>query len=103
MPIIASAKKRMRQNEKRRVQNHAFLSNMRSLFKNVFHYTKKKEGEKAGKAYSDAQSAIDKCVKKNLIHKNNAARKKARLAKAIASLKDAKVTKKTVVKQAKKK
>lgn len=102
MPIIASAKKRMRQNSKRNEQNHPFLAHMRSMVKNVVEYAKKNDAEKIGRAYSDAQSALDKCVKKNLIHKNNAAHKKSLIAKAVAGIKDVKITKKTVVKKAKK-
>ncbi|MCT4592086.1 MAG: 30S ribosomal protein S20 [Candidatus Gracilibacteria bacterium] len=83
MPIIASAKKRMRQNEKRRVRNHAYSSMMRSLVKNVLKYAKGGEKEKAENVFSNAQSAIDKCAKKNIIHKNKAAREKAKIAKAV--------------------
>ena len=86
MPVIASAKKCARQDAKKRVRNHAFLSNMRSLFKNIIKHAEKGEIENIEKFFSEAQSAIDKCVKKNLIHKNNAARKKARIAKIVAEL-----------------
>jgi len=83
MPIIKSAKKRAKQDIKKRIRNHAFLSNMRSLVKNIFHYAEKGELEKVVKNFAEAESAVDKCAKKNLIHKNNAARKKARMYKAI--------------------
>jgi len=86
MPIIKSAKKRMRQSAKKRVANHATLANMRSLVKNVFRFSKEKAGEKVGDFFSQSVSAIDKCVKKNLLHKNNAARKKSRIFKAVDKL-----------------
>ncbi len=81
MPIIASAKKRMRQNTKVRVRNHAQLSKMRSLYKNLVKWSEAGEGEKVGKYFDEAQKSIDTCAKKNLIHKNNAARKKSRIAR----------------------
>ena len=88
MPIIKSAQKRMRQEIKKRVRNHAFLSEMRSLFKNVLQFSAEKSAEKVTQFFSAAISAIDKCAKKNLIHKNNAARKKSRLMKTVAKLKN---------------
>ena len=81
MPIIASAKKRMRQNNKVRGRNHAQLSKMRSLYKNLVKWSEADEGEKVAKYFDEAQKSIDTCAKKNLIHKNNAARKKSRIAK----------------------
>jgi small subunit ribosomal protein S20 len=101
MPIIASAKKRNRQNKPRRVRNHATLANMRSLFKNIIKAAEKGDSETALKYFSDAQSAIDTCVKKNLIHANNGARKKARIARALNKITgegEVKVEKKTKLK-----
>ena len=40
--------------------------------------------EAAKKAMSAAYSKIDKAVKRNVLHRNNGARKKSRLAKAMA-------------------
>ena len=40
--------------------------------------------EAANKAMSAAYSKIDKAVKRNVLHRNNGARKKSRLAKAMA-------------------
>ena len=42
--------------------------------------------EEAAKAYNQAVSVFDKGVKHRILHKNNAARKKARLAKKITQL-----------------
>jgi small subunit ribosomal protein S20 len=106
MPIIKSAKKRMRQDSKKRVRNHAFLSEMRSLFKNVLNFSAEKSAEKISQFFSAAISSIDKCAKKNLIHKNNAARKKSRLMKAAAKVKNVelkKLQKNSVVKNSPKK
>ncbi len=83
MPIIASAKKRMRQNDKTRVRNHAQLSKMRSLYKNLVKWSDAGEGEKVSQFFDEAQKSIDTCAKKNLIHKNNAAHKKSRIARLL--------------------
>jgi len=87
MPIIASAKKRMRQDKRKRVRNHATLMNMRTLIKNILKYIKEGKTDKIAKSFSETQSSIDTCVKKNLIHKNNGARKKAKIVKKLANLK----------------
>lgn len=83
MPVIASAKKRARQNDVRRVRNHSQISRMRTLYKNIGKWIEAGEGEKAESFLKEAQKSIDTCAKKNLIHKNNAARKKSHIAKLL--------------------
>ncbi len=75
--------KRERQDIKRRERNITNLSRMSTLMKNVFNTT---EAEKVEKPYRDAVSFVDKMASANLIHKNNAARKKARLTKHVNTL-----------------
>ena len=60
---------------------------MKSMIKLILGYVQKKEADKATKILSKVVSAIDTCAKKNIIHKNNAAHKKARIQKAMNSLK----------------
>lgn len=74
MPIIKSAIKRMHQTLKRRARN---VSSKRDLRTSVKTFTTDKTAENLSKA----QSELDKAVKKNLMSKNTAARKKAQLAK----------------------
>jgi small subunit ribosomal protein S20 len=83
MPIIKSAIKRNRQNEKRRLRNRAVRERMKSLIKNMLK-TAKSDPKKASEFLPKVYSSIDTACKKNLIHKNNAARKKRRVALAIA-------------------
>jgi len=73
MPIIASAKKKLRQDKKRTDQNRELKLNLKSLLKKA---TKAKT-EKAVRAFF---TAADKAAKKNIIHKNKAARLKSRVA-----------------------
>lgn len=80
MANIKSAIKRNRQNEKRRQSNLTVSSRMKT-------YTKKAlaaagtDGE--DEALNAANKYIDKAAVKGVIHKNAAARKKSRLAKAV--------------------
>ncbi len=69
MPIIKSAKKRVRTARKAAVRNSKTKRSLRSALK-VFGVSP------SSKSHSSAQSKLDKAVKKGLIHKNKAARLK---------------------------
>jgi len=86
MPIIKSAKKRVKQSEKRRQRNYPLRSKMKTFIKKVLVATKEGNSAEAIKLMPETYSTIDTAAKKNIIHKNNAARKKARLAKALANI-----------------
>lgn len=79
MPIIKSAKKRVKTATKATVRN---AKSKRSLKEAVKTFTKSLGTSKAADAHKKAQSAIDTAVKKNLMHKNKAARKQSQLARA---------------------
>ena len=85
MPNIKSAIKRTRQNEKRRAHNASIKSAMRTAMKSVEKKLQNNDIEGAKEAFSVASKKLDKAAKKNIIHKNAAARQKARLAKKINS------------------
>jgi small subunit ribosomal protein S20 len=78
-----SAEKRIRANEKKRVLNRYQLVSTRTLVKKLRKTTSKAEGVTLYKVVS---SALDRLAKKNVIHKNNAANKKSKLAKLVNSL-----------------
>ncbi|HHN46133.1 MAG TPA: 30S ribosomal protein S20 [Planctomycetes bacterium] len=82
MPHLRSSKKALRQARRRAEANKAQKSNMRTLVKKAIAAAGSGQ-EAAGKAYRAACSALDRAAKKNVIHKNAADRKKARLAKAL--------------------
>lgn len=97
MPITKSAKKALRQNLKRRSRNNHFKRLYREARKNFEDAIKNNDiarakeifvnTKKDGKTVSSwLQSLIDKLVKKNIIHKNNWNRKKARFANMIKKL-----------------
>ena len=79
----ASAIKRHKQSEKRRLRNATVKSSLRTAVKKV------KEAQTAGKADEaktnllQAVSELDKAVSKGVLHRNNAARKISRLTKQL--------------------
>lgn len=99
MPIIKSAKKRVRVARKATVRNFKTKRNLKSALKN-FQAAVTGGGKKAAEAHSKAQSELHKATKKGVMHKNKAARKQRQLAAAAkkSGLKPtatAKTTKKT--------
>ncbi len=88
MPIIKSAKKRVKQAEKRRERNFPVRSSMKTHIKKVLLLAKEGKKQEAEKELPSAYKIIDTAAKKNIIHNNNAARKKSRLAKTVANIKE---------------
>ncbi|AZR73183.1 30S ribosomal protein S20 [Anoxybacter fermentans] len=86
MPIIKSAKKRVKITKKRTLRNRANKSALRTAIKRFERAVAEGDLEKAKVELVKAQSTIDKSVKKGIIHKNNAARKKSRLARMFNQL-----------------
>jgi len=72
-----SAKKRIRQNMKRRALNRWRLRNMRVAIKE-FEDSISDKGD-AVSAFRKAASVIDRTAQKGVIHRNQAARRKSRL------------------------
>jgi small subunit ribosomal protein S20 len=82
-----SAEKRIKINERNRLRNRFYKSSVRTLIKSflkelkVYQISQNPEDkEKLQKILSSVYSLIDKGTKKNVFHKNTAARKKAQLA-----------------------
>ena len=78
MPILKNAKKALRSSERKRVVNRRVKTRVKTYLDRV-----KKSGDSADIA--TAYSAIDKAVKKNLIHPNKAARLKSQATKAVSA------------------
>jgi small subunit ribosomal protein S20 len=83
MPHSKSAKKRVLQNEKCRMANKAVKSSMRSQIKAVNEAIDAGDKDKAQQEMKLATKKLDKAARKNVIHKNQAARRKSRLQKSI--------------------
>jgi len=80
MPIIASAKKKMRQDKKRTVRNKLKKDAIHGLLKNM-------RRAPSVETLAKASSALDKAVKTQYIHPNKAARLKSRMAKLMVAAK----------------
>jgi len=73
----------MRQNVKRRKRNFPLRSELKSLIKRELMLIKEGKVADAEKFLAKVYSTIDTACKKNIIHPNNAARKKSRLAREL--------------------
>lgn len=86
MPIIKSAKKRMKQTAVRRARNQNTKRSLRAEMKTLAAAIAAKDGKKAAEALKKVQSNLDKSVKKNVLKKNTAARKLSRLSDQVKAL-----------------
>jgi len=85
-----SAIKRIEIAERNRQRNKSYKSSVRTLMKKYFTAVeaysadpKPEAMELVNERMNEAYSKIDKAIKRNVLHKNNGARKKSRLAKAL--------------------
>ena len=83
MPNIKSAKKRVLVNQKKTEQNKNIRSEVRTEIKKIEALIKENKFEEAKTLLPHAFALIDSAASKNIIHVNNAANKKSRLAKKI--------------------
>ena len=84
MAITSSAKKAHRASLTKKVYNDRRRKDMRSAIKKVAKLVSEKKTKEAEAALPTAFKAIDKAWKRGIIKKNNAARKKSRLAKMVS-------------------
>jgi small subunit ribosomal protein S20 len=84
MAHTKSSKKRVRQNEAKRLKNRELKGRMRTAVKDVEKKMSSSDAEGAGAAFRAASAEIDKAGRKRLIHPSAVARKKSRLAKRLA-------------------
>ena len=89
MPITKSAKKQLRQNPVKKAQNDAKKTEMKKLLKQALTLIEEKKVADLEKLLPSLYKAIDKACKIGVIKKNNASRKKSRIAKHTSNLKKA--------------
>lgn len=77
MPNTKSAKKRLRQNERRRVSNKAARTRLKTAVKRVREASK---ADVASERYREAVRLLDRAVGRGIVHRNRADRTKSRLA-----------------------
>lgn len=86
MANIKSAKKRILVIETKTLRNKMVKSKVKTLVKKVDAAIAASDKAAAAAALKDATIAIDKAAAKGIFHKNTAARKISRLAKAVNKL-----------------
>ena len=80
------ARKRARQNEKRRKHNASLRSMVRTYLKKTYAAIESGEAEAAQAAYNAVVPVPDRIADKGIIHKNKAARHKSRLNAQVKAL-----------------
>ena len=86
MANTRSSKKDLRRIAKRRVRNQGTRTGLKTQVKKVRTAAASGDGNATKQALVEASSAIDKAAQRGIIHKNQAARRKSRAAKAANKL-----------------
>lgn len=86
MANIKSAKKQMRQNEKRRLRNRMVRSKTRTYVRKANEAILEGDQAAAVDSVQAAMSQLDRAAQKGVLHRKNADRRKSRLAKRLQSL-----------------
>lgn len=84
MPVTSSAIKKARQDKVARERNRVVRDEYKLASKNLRKLVALGDTKGAAAELKKAYSKIDKAAKKNILHKNNAARRKSRLAALLA-------------------
>ena len=87
MPNTNSAKKRLRQNKKRRIHNKAIKSSLKTQLRKVHEAVDGDDADLRDGAFQAAVSSLDRAAAKNIIHRNAAARLKSRLSAKVKAAK----------------
>jgi small subunit ribosomal protein S20 len=82
---IKSQIKRNKQNEKRRLRNKSVKSSLKTAVRRFNETVATGDTDAATAVLRDASRKLDKAVSKGVIHKNQAANRKAAIAKRLAS------------------
>ncbi len=89
MANTESAKKRIRQTEKRTERNRHYSASARTYVKRVRRLIAENKLDEAEVVARDAYQTLDKAARKHVIHPSNAARRKGRLMAALAAARSA--------------
>ena len=81
-----SALKRHRQSVKRHTRNQIVKTRVRNLIRSLRDAIRSGDKAAARAEFARASRALDKAVVKGVVHRNNASRRIARLAKAVGQL-----------------
>lgn len=76
MPVTKSAKKALRKDRRRTINNLPIRQDLKKILKQA-------RENPSSKFFRQAVSALDRAVKKKIIHRNKSSRLKSRLAKLV--------------------
>ncbi len=93
MPHSLTAKKRVRQTEKRRLRNRSAISMLRTEIKRFSAAVAASAADRATEEMKTLARHLDKLATKGIIHKNQAARRKSRLAAKLKKIQPSKPSK----------
>jgi small subunit ribosomal protein S20 len=88
LPNKPSAAKRVRSSRRKQEINRVHRGRARSADKRAVRLIEEGHLEEAREAVRQAQAALDKAAQKGVIHKNKAARRKARLMQQLKQLEE---------------
>ena len=83
MAITKSAKKAIRQNERRRARNLIYLNKIKKLIKEVRFLVLQKKFKEVKELLPKVYQILDKAAKVGVIKKNTASRRKSRITKLV--------------------
>ena len=81
MPITKSAKKALRQSERKRALNLKRKKAVSEVIRDIKKLVQAGKADEAMKLLPKAFKALDKAVKRKILHKNTAGRRKSKLSK----------------------
>lgn len=87
MANLKSSKKDLKRSEKKRIANQSVRTSLKTYVKRAKQAATGGDAKVSAEAVVNAVSALDKAVQRGIIHKNQAARRKSRIAKAAAAAK----------------
>ena len=82
----ASAKKQARAGARRSARNRSTRSEVKTLIIKARRSLRESEAEERESSFIDAVRSLDRAAAKGVLHPNNAARRKSRLAKRLAAV-----------------
>ena len=86
MASHASALKKNRQDQKRRIRNRAHAGRLRTQMKKIRQALESGDAAAASAMMKDTVALVDRTAKHRVVHRNAASRTKSRLARALAKI-----------------
>lgn len=86
MPHTNQAKKRLRQDEKRRLYSRGVRREIKTLTKRFVAHVEDNERDEAEELFRAIVSKLDKAAKRKVYHKNTVARRKSQVARLLGAL-----------------